>query len=111
MIWLAGSVLYGTCWLICARLLAGHFAWHMGGRGTNEYNYDTHKYERIPTVPDGYAWFPAALAGLALGLVWPLVLLTVKLPMSKIAIGQEAAAIRRRQAERIAELEREAGIR
>lgn len=109
MIWLVGSVLYGTCWLICARLLAGHFAWRMAAAST-AYDYNTHRYEQL-TAPNSDQWFGAAVGGLAFGLVWPLVLLTVKLPMSKLAIGAEAAAIRRRQAERIAELEREAGIR
>lgn len=93
----APSIPYSVCGLVCARMIAGHLAW--------KWKWSSH------LAPDTAQWFGAAICGLALGVIWPLVLVTVKLPMSRLAVGEEAAEIRRRQAKRIAELEREAGIR
>lgn len=101
------SLAYGSGVLICARLLAGHLAYYFA-----ESTYVARTYgEGFAQEPDGSQWFGAAMVGLALGLFWPLVWLERRLPWRRWAIGAEADAIRRQQAERIAELEREVGIR
>jgi hypothetical protein len=97
---LAASLAYAVAGLVCARLIAGHLA----------YRFWERSYKRFDG-PDGEQWLGAWLIGLAVGVVWPLALLISKINFTRFAVGAEAREIQRRQAQRITDLERQAGIR
>jgi hypothetical protein len=90
--------------VIAWRLVAGHLAWWWFER-------NTWSYKRDHTSPDSERWIAAGVMGLFAALIWPVLLLWRLLPRTNIGIGAEARAKARQQAERIRELEKEAGLR
>ena len=98
------SATYGIGWLICARLLAGHWAWAEAVRRSEMY-----RSNHYPAEPYDFGWY--LLGGLVIGWTWPLVLAAKIVRLDRFAIGAEREAIIHWQQERIAELEREAGFR
>ncbi|WP_320672364.1 hypothetical protein [Patulibacter defluvii] len=90
------------------RATAGHLAY--AWRNT-EHARDRVRYPAItpktPPPPSNDQWIGGLLVGLLVGVIWPLVPLAL-LPTFKV--GAERRELERRQAERIADLERQLGV-
>lgn len=114
MIWLFGSLAYAGMGLACARVLAGHFAWSMFNTDKVRYgrrggDYSNPSWHYVLNRPNGEQWFGAWCAALALSVLWPCVLLLVRIKLPKVG-AERAAEIKAREIQ-IAEAEERLGIR
>lgn len=92
------SLFYGPGVAVCWRLVAGHLA----------YLFAESPYHS--RTPDMGQWTGAICVGFVLGFVWPVVVIATR-RWDRLAVGAEARHLQKRQAARIAQLEREADIR
>lgn len=103
-----GSTVYGLAGVVCARLTAGHLAWHFANH-TSHYCFGCRE-NRPASRPDGEQWLGAWCLALAAAIVWPVIGLLICFPSERWSVGEERRQIQRRQAARIAELEKELGL-
>jgi hypothetical protein len=109
MILLIGSLIYAMVALAAARLIAGHFAWTM-------YLNDRSRYpalyrDRTRRVPNGEQWFGAWCGAVAIAVLWPFVLLPWFIGRRGYKVGAERQAEIEARERKVAEMERELGIR
>ena len=102
------SLAYAACGLVCARLIAGHLAYRFRDIDAQQYHHISS--DRMPT---GEQWFGGWCVGLCIGAIWPSAWLIWRVftRFPRITIGAEGRDRKHREARRIEDLEREAGIR
>jgi len=117
LIWLMPTLVYICGYAFCFRRVAGQIAWHC--RHT-EWTEDKRKYPHTYGntelgSPDSDQWMGAILGALFLSLAWPLTLPIAhgihNAPSAKGIFYCPPSVKMVKQQERIAELERQAGIR
>lgn len=93
---------YGLLVLLMVRPLAGHFAWSFARADAERLGGN-----RRPT---GEQWFGAHLAALALGLIWPLVLVVLFGGRLLPSLGAERIHEIEERERRLNEMEQELGL-
>lgn len=109
---LVGSLLYTGLALAAARLFAGHLAWSWREAewAKKRHDFPSLYGDSKLAQPSGEQWFGGWCVALCVCAVWPLAILPW-IVGRRTPVGAEATARSRAAQERVAELERELGIR